>query len=164
MSSIRPPRITRDEAGRRASMLLDDVLRHGERAEGSGVSSASFAASVGVSESRVRKMRDPSAPDVAAGIRELLMADEAVGRPLLAAIVAERRRIHGEPAAPTTREDQAHVAIGTMGGALSRLGSALADGVISDAEAPAVAADARALIRDLERLLSKLGPGEGGVR
>ena len=48
-----------------------------------------------------------------------------------------------------------------MGAALARLGVALADGVITDHEAAGVAADARALMRDLERLLSKLSEDGG---
>lgn len=40
---------------------------------------------------------------------------------------------------------------------------ALSDGVITDHEAAGVAADARALMRDLERLIGKLGE-DGGAR
>ena len=57
--TTRPVRLSRGDAKRVAAELLDDVLRGGERAHGAGVSNASVAASLDLSESRVRKLRDP---------------------------------------------------------------------------------------------------------
>lgn len=158
--SDRPARLSRSDARRIAAELLDDVLRGGERADGSGVSNSSVADALALGESRVRRFRDPH-EDATLSIADLLLLPEAVARPLLGALRARRRELYGEPAAPSTREDQAHVTLATAGATIHCLAQALTDGVITDEEAPSIAAQARGLIRDLERLATRCGAEEG---
>lgn len=152
----RPAHLSRVDARRIAAELLDDVLRHGERVDGSGVSNAAVAESLALGESRVRRFRDPH-EDATVSLADLLLLPEAVARPLLAALRARRRELYGEPAAPSTREDQAHVTLATAGATIQCLAQALTDGVITDEEAPRIAAQARGLMRDLERLVTRCG-------
>lgn len=50
--ALRPVRLSRADAKRRASEMVDDVLRGGERASGTAVSNATVAAALDLSESR----------------------------------------------------------------------------------------------------------------
>lgn len=147
----RPVRLSRGDAKRIASEMVDDVLRGGERAQGAGVSNASVADALDLSESRVRKLRDPH-EDATLTLADLLMLPEVIARPLLGALRARRRELHGDPVAPCTTEDQAHVTLATAGATVATIAQALQDGVITSAEAPGVAAQCRGLMRDLERL------------
>jgi hypothetical protein len=141
-----------------AAELLDDVLRGGERAQGAGVSNATVAAALDLSESRVRKLRDPH-EEATLTLADLLLLPEAVARPLLAALRARRREVYGECPAPVTTEDQAHVTLATAGATVAEIARALQDGAITPDEGTRIGAQLRALMRDVDRLLARVQPG-----
>lgn len=156
--TTRPVRLSRGDAKRVAAELLDDVLRGGERAHGAGVSNASVAASLDLSESRVRKLRDPH-EEATLTLADLLLLPEVVARPLVAALRARRRDLHGAPVAPVTTEDQAHVTLATAGATVAEIARALQDGEITPDEGARIGAQLRALQRDVDRLLVRVQPG-----
>lgn len=150
-----PATLARDDAKRRAAAAFGRAL------DACGYTLAKAASELGLSITRVRKLRstDPADLDVVPSVADLILAPHDLGEAFARELAIERNAVHG-PAPVVTVEQQAVAVLAADGRVQTAIASGLADRVLDGPERTEIGVRLIESQAERERLLAMVRGGK----